>query len=77
MAEQFDDLRQQLLAVQSQLAFQEHTVQALDDALALQQREIMQLRRQLELLKQRQDEQAVRQDADEAGVPADERPPHY
>ena len=56
MADQLEALKQQLHAVQGQLAFQEDTVQALDDALTLQQQEIMVLRRQLELLKQRQDE---------------------
>jgi hypothetical protein len=29
------------------------------------------------LLKQRQDEQAVRHETDEAGGPQDEKPPHY
>lgn len=77
MADQLEELKQQLHAVQSQLAFQEDTVQSLDDALTLQQQEIMVLRRQLELLKQRQDELGASRDEGEAGASAEERPPHY
>jgi SlyX protein len=64
---------QQLVEVQSQLAFQEDTVRQLHEAVALQQQEIMLLRRQIELLKQRQDEQAT----DMAPGAVDQKPPHY
>ena len=69
-----EDVVQQLLEVQTQLAYQEDMVRELNDALALQQQEILVLRRQLQLLKQRQD--------DMAGEPVgpdnpDEPPPHY
>ena len=77
MAEELDELKTDLMELQSQLAFQEHTVQALNQTMADQQREILVLRRQLELLKQRQDEQAVHQDADNSASPTDEKPPHY
>ena len=77
MAEEIDQLRRDLMELQSQLAFQEDTVQSLNDAMSAQQQEILLLRRQLELLKQRQDEQAVRHETDEAGSPQDEKPPHY
>ena len=77
MAEEIEQLRRDLMELQSQLAFQEDTVQSLNDAMAAQQQEILTLRRQLELLKQRQDEQAVRHETDEAGGPQDEKPPHY
>lgn len=70
-----DELVRQLAEVQSQLAFQEDTIGALNEALASQQREILVLRRQLELLKQRQDEQAAQYSP--AAAPADEKPPHY
>ncbi|MCB1677294.1 MAG: SlyX family protein [Halioglobus sp.] len=73
MADDVEAIKALLVEVQSQLAFQEETVQALNDALAGQQREILQLRRQLVLLKARQDEQA----ADLQGGAAHERPPHY
>ena len=79
MKGEIDELRQQLMEVQSQLAFQEDTVQSLNDALALQQQEILTLRRQLELIKLRQDEQAAGagQHTDQPGGPVDEKPPHY
>ena len=77
MAEEIDQLRRDLMELQSQLAFQEDTVQSLNDAMSAQQQEILLLRRQLELLKQRQDEQAVRHETDEASGPQDEKPPHY
>jgi SlyX protein len=66
-----DPLPRQLEEVQSQLAFQEHALESLNEALAQQQQEILLLRRQLELLKQRQDEVGVTQ----AG--GEEKPPHY
>jgi SlyX protein len=77
MAVDVDELRQQLVEVQSHIAFQDDTVQALNDALALEQQGILLLRRQQEMLKQRQDEQAAVADAGDAGGPADEKPPHY
>jgi len=75
--QELSDLKRQLTDVQSQLAFQDDTVQSLNDALALQQQELLVLRRQIELLKQQQEEQAARHDVDEAGVTSDEKPPHY
>ncbi len=64
-----------LVEVQTQLAHQEDTVRALNEALAEQQHEILLLRRQLQLLKQRQDEQG---DGGQAGAqPSQEKPPHY
>lgn len=79
MTGEIDELRQQLMEVQSQLAFQEDTVQSLNDALAQQQQEILLLRRQLELIKLRQDEQAAGtgHQTDQPGRPVDEKPPHY
>ena len=69
------EIMQLLMEVQTQLAYQEDTVRALNEALADQQREILLLRRQLQLLKQRQDEQG------EGGAPGaaagQEKPPHY
>ncbi len=71
-----ESLLEQLAEVQSQLAFQEDTVASLNEALAEQQREILLLKRQLALLKQRQDEQAALFDSG-AASPAEEKPPHY
>ncbi len=75
MAE-IDTLKEDMVELQSQMAFQEDTIQALNEAMATQQQEILTLRRQLELLKQRQEEQAAASDSVRDG-PGDERPPHY
>ena len=77
MSAEIDTLKQQMLELQSQFAFQEDTLRSLDEALALQQQEILLLRRQLELLCQRQQEHAAPNETGVAGAPADERPPHY
>lgn len=69
-----EELQQQLVDVQTQLAYQEDTVRQLNQALAAQQQEILVLRRQMQLLKQRQDEQTH---AGGITAPADEKPPHY
>lgn len=69
------EIMELLVEVQTQLAYQEDTVRALNEALAEQQREILLLRRQLQLLKQRQDEQG---DGGQASAsPGQEKPPHY
>ena len=69
-----EELRQLLVDVQTQLAYQEDTVRQLNQALAAQQQEILVLRRQMQLLKQRQDEQGH---AGATTAPLDEKPPHY
>ncbi|MBP6701269.1 MAG: SlyX family protein [Halioglobus sp.] len=71
---EIDEVKRQLVAVQTQLAYQEETVRQLNEALAAQQQEMLVLRRQLQLLKQRQDDQGH---AGAAAAPLDERPPHY
>ncbi len=71
-----EEVMEQLVELQSQLAFHEDTVAALNEALAVQQREILLLREQVVLLKQRQEE--TRALLDQGGMPAaDEKPPHY
>jgi SlyX protein len=67
----------QVVEMQSQLAFQEDTVQLLNDALALQQQEILLLRRQMELIKLRQEEQVAGHQTDQPDRSTDEKPPHY
>lgn len=76
MAADTEQLREQLEQMQMQLAFQEDTIHALNQAVSQHQRELLVLRRQLELLKQRQDEAAAVQE-EGAGPGAQERPPHY
>ena len=71
-----DRLKDDMVELQSQMAFQEATVEALNESLAVQQQEIILLRRQLELLKQRQEEQAAVPESGGAGL-SGERPPHY
>ena len=71
------DILAQLQDLQSQLAFQDDTIAALNEALAGQQRELLTLRRQVELLKLRQDEQAAALDERPGGDAPAERPPHY
>ena len=77
MSAEVDTLKQQVMELQSQLAFQEDAVQSLDAALAQQQHEILLLRRQLELLRQHQLEQAQNNEAGAEHNPANEQPPHY
>jgi len=68
-----EEMARLLVEVQTQLSYQEDTVLALNDALASQQQEILVLRRQLQLLKQRVDEQGSGAAADHGA----EKPPHY
>ena len=72
-----DTLKDQMMELQSQLAFQEDTLNSLDAALALQQQEILLLRRQVELLRARQQEHENNMEAGVANAPLDEKPPHY
>jgi len=74
MSDKKESLEQQVIDLQSQVAFQEDTIRDLDAALAEQQRDILLLRRQLELLQQRQEEQTMQATAETS---AQEKPPHY
>jgi SlyX protein len=74
---EIDEVKTILNEVQTQLAFQEDTVQALNEAMASQQRDILTLRRQLALLKQRLEEQTMAQETGAADGIMDEKPPHY
>ena len=77
MSTDVDTLKEQMMDLQSQLAFQEDAVKSLDEALALQQQEILLLRRQLELLRQQQLEQSTQNEEINGSNPVDEKPPHY
>lgn len=72
-----DTLKQQMMELQSQFAFQEDALSSLDAALAFQQQEILLLRRQVVLLRARQQEHEAGVDAAVASAPLDEKPPHY
>ncbi|MBM68411.1 MAG: SlyX protein [Haliea sp.] len=69
------ELLQMVEDLQSQVAFQEDALQALQAALTGQQQDLLVLRRQLQLLKERQDEQAAA--LDDARPEGREAPPHY
>lgn len=71
-----EDIKTQLETLQTQLSYQEHTIATLNEAISGQQQEILLLRRQLELVKQRLDEQGQAPAADGADD-HDEKPPHY
>jgi SlyX protein len=77
MSVDINELKQLVMELQGQLAFQEDAVGSLDQALAQQQQEIMLLRRQLEILRQRQQEQITQNDAGHSVDSLDEKPPHY
>lgn len=70
-----EDVLEQLVELQSQLAFHEDTVAVLNEVMATQQQELLVLRRQVALLKQRQDEAQTH--PDQGGSAGDEKPPHY
>ena len=76
MTTETDKLREMLVDLQSQVAFQEDAIAALDGALSQQQQEILMLRRQVELIGERQKAQAE-QLSEVTGGGADEKPPHY
>ena len=67
------ELRAQLIELQTQLAFQEDTLQALDRAVTAQQQEIDKLQRVNQRLEQQVTDVAGWMDEQRA----DERPPHY
>ena len=77
MSADVNTLKEQMQDLQSQLAFQEDAVKSLDEALALQQQEILLLRRQLELMRQHQLEQATQNEQGAHANPLEEKPPHY
>lgn len=70
-----EDVIEQLVELQSQLAFHEDTVASLNEAMAAQQQEILLLRQQLTLLKLRQEEAQAQ--IEQGAGPVDEIPPHY
>jgi SlyX protein len=75
MSTDVEKLKEQVMELQAQLAFQEDTISGLDAALAQQQQEILLLRRQLELLHERLREQVPGQG--DGAAEGDEKPPHY
>ncbi len=70
------ELLQMLEDLQSQVAFQEDTLQGLQAALSSQQQDLLVVQRQMQLLKERQDEQAAALD-DARPRGSEAPPPHY
>jgi SlyX protein len=63
-----------LIELQTQLAFQEHTIAELNGVLTDQQKQIDILRLEIKLLKEKF---GALEEKIETGPPQDERPPHY
>ncbi len=71
-------LEEQLVELQSQVAFQEDAISELNGALARQQQDLVQLQHQWELLKAQYAELQGRLPQEGgAGSVLDEKPPHY
>ncbi len=64
-----------LVALESQVAFQEHTIEQLNEALISQQQQIDVLRVELRLLSEKFGELDDR--VEHSGSAKDEKPPHY
>lgn len=71
------DIEEQLIDVQTRVAYQEDTLAQLNDVITKQDAEIVQLKQQVRLLAQRLDELA--RDPAQAGEAdiTNDRPPHY
>jgi SlyX protein len=70
------DLEEQLIDVQTRIAYQEDTLTQLNEVITRQDAEIIQLKQQLRLLALRIDEMQ-RNPAQADGEITNERPPHY
>lgn len=73
MAIDINELQTQLIDLQTQLAFQEDALQALDAVVTRQQQSIDRLL----LLQQRLERQLAELSGTAESAPADQRPPHY
>jgi SlyX protein len=71
MSEQ--DLQEQLAELQARVAFQDDTIEVLDEALSRQQQDILVLQRAVHMMR---DEMKKAQEQ-RSEFHADERPPHY
>lgn len=71
-----DDLMQRMANLESQLAFQEDTIETLNQLVTQQAREFQTLQRKMQVLGEKFQQMSDRQ-SDEPSNPADEVPPHY
>ncbi len=67
-------MSEELVELQTQLAFQDHTIATLNEALASQQKQLDVLRLELKLLREKMGDL---EDRVETGPVANEKPPHY
>lgn len=67
-------MTEELVELQTQLAFQDHTIATLNEALASQQKQLDVLRLELKLLREKMGDL---EDRVETGPVANEKPPHY
>lgn len=70
------DFNDELIELQTRLAFQEDTINQLNQVITQQDAAILQLQQQMRLLAHRIDELALEQQISGGETP-DERPPHY
>ena len=71
-----NDLQDELIDLQTRVAYQEDTLSQLNDIVTKQDAEILQLQQQVRLLAKRLDELHYAPEG-EAGEALSERPPHY
>lgn len=71
-----NELQEQLIELQTRVAFQEDTLTQLNQVVAKQDQEILTLQQQLRLLAKRLDDALYLQEQGDE-KPLDERPPHY
>lgn len=69
-------MEEQLIELQTQISFQEHTINELNSALTSQQQQIDKLVRELQLFKEHMDE-VIKGSGEAIGTMPNERPPHY
>jgi SlyX protein len=70
------DLEEQLIDIETRLAYQEDTIAQLNDVITKQDADIIQMTQQLRLLAKRFDDLQYDQ-ADAGGEITNDRPPHY
>lgn len=71
-----NDLADELIELQTRIAFQEDTISQLNEVITKQDADILQLQQQMRLLAKRIDELALAQVSSGEEI-AHERPPHY
>jgi SlyX protein len=71
-----DDIGDELIELQTRMAYQEDTITQLNNVVTKQDADIIQLQQQMRLLAKRLDELSFAQDAGTEEI-SNERPPHY